>query len=531
MHGIPPDRVVLTGAQRFDDWFDRRPSTTLRGVQAQGRARPGAAVRALPLLVAVHRAGRGRASSAAGSPPSAPQLPRGRACSSARTRRTAPSGPTSTSATPNAVVWPRRRPAARCRRGARGVLRLARPQRLHRRHQHERPDRGRDRRQGGAHRRSTPHFAGTQEGTLHFRYLRWENGGLLHVAGDLERAPCTQLGRALQQGEDDARQVARLRRALHASVRARPARGAARRARDRGARPVRAAAGRAPRVGGHPRPPRRPLSRGADDDRRLVHARAARGAARLLTERSRSGARRPLGRGIVSLTPCTTDRSPGVRPPLDPRRRRAADRRGAGRRSAPPTDGVIVGPWLGEVGFEVLYWIPFLHWLFEQHGDPHRRGHRRLPRRRRALVRRPRRPLRRRLRRTSRPTTSAGRRSSSGRRPAASRSRSRCAPGTSRCSTPRSATTGATARSSTRSSSTASSATSGRRALPVRDFLDRAVHRPWRRARTTSRRALPEEYTAVRFYFRDSFPDTPGEPRARAQTSSRASPRGDRSSC
>jgi hypothetical protein len=28
----------------------------------------------------------------------------------------------------------------------------------------------------------------------------------------------------------------------------------------------------------------------------------------------------------------------------------------------------VVGPWVGEVGFEVLYWIPFLHWLFERHG-------------------------------------------------------------------------------------------------------------------------------------------------------------------
>jgi hypothetical protein len=32
---------------------------------------------------------------------------------------------------------------------------------------------------------------------------------------------------------------------------------------------------------------------------------------------------------------------------------------------------VVVGPWLGEVGFEVLYWIPFLRWLFAAHGiDP-----------------------------------------------------------------------------------------------------------------------------------------------------------------
>ncbi|HZQ64024.1 MAG TPA: hypothetical protein VFA66_02200 [Gaiellaceae bacterium] len=31
---------------------------------------------------------------------------------------------------------------------------------------------------------------------------------------------------------------------------------------------------------------------------------------------------------------------------------------------------VVVGPWLGEVGFEVLYWIPFLRWLLDRHGIP-----------------------------------------------------------------------------------------------------------------------------------------------------------------
>ena len=33
---------------------------------------------------------------------------------------------------------------------------------------------------------------------------------------------------------------------------------------------------------------------------------------------------------------------------------------------------VIAGPWTGEVGFEVLYWIPFLNWLVEQGLDPRR---------------------------------------------------------------------------------------------------------------------------------------------------------------
>src|SRR5262245_54769655 len=27
---------------------------------------------------------------------------------------------------------------------------------------------------------------------------------------------------------------------------------------------------------------------------------------------------------------------------------------------------IVAGPWLGEVGFEILYWIPFLRWLVDQ---------------------------------------------------------------------------------------------------------------------------------------------------------------------
>jgi len=33
---------------------------------------------------------------------------------------------------------------------------------------------------------------------------------------------------------------------------------------------------------------------------------------------------------------------------------------------------VIAGPWTGEVGFELMYWIPFLNWLVEQGLDPKR---------------------------------------------------------------------------------------------------------------------------------------------------------------
>jgi hypothetical protein len=34
-------------------------------------------------------------------------------------------------------------------------------------------------------------------------------------------------------------------------------------------------------------------------------------------------------------------------------------------RLAAGTDTILVGPWLGEVGFELLYWVPFLRWFAE----------------------------------------------------------------------------------------------------------------------------------------------------------------------
>jgi hypothetical protein len=46
-------------------------------------------------------------------------------------------------------------------------------------------------------------FAGTQEGTLHFQYLRAENGGVLHVAADLDEH-LAQLEQALRDPEADA---------------------------------------------------------------------------------------------------------------------------------------------------------------------------------------------------------------------------------------------------------------------------------------------------------------------------------------
>jgi hypothetical protein len=43
------------------------------------------------------------------------------------------------------------------------------------------------------------------------------------------------------------------------------------------------------------------------------------------------------------------------------------------RHVAAGTHPIIVGPWLSEVGYEVLYWVPFLRWFTDRYGvDPER---------------------------------------------------------------------------------------------------------------------------------------------------------------
>ncbi len=54
----------------------------------------------------------------------------------------------------------------------------------------------------------TPEFAGTQDGTLHFRYLRPENGGFLRVAGSIDEH-LVQLGAVLRDPETVRAETAR----------------------------------------------------------------------------------------------------------------------------------------------------------------------------------------------------------------------------------------------------------------------------------------------------------------------------------
>ena len=279
-----------------------------------------------------------------------------RACSSARIRRTAASGEASISpGSATRSIWPRRgRPAGR-RRGASRLLRLARTQRLHRRDQHERADRGGDRRQERAHRPRRRTSPARRPARFTSSTCAGRTAGCSASPRDLDEH-LGQLERALDAGPGATlEQVAALRRAVLPSARARPAGCAARRRRDRGARP---ASGRLPS-----RPHRaragssaaRPLPGRRHDDggpSNLVGGAALRRGERAAT-------------AVAAAAELSdADRPSGVRPSFDPRRGRAADRRD-GRRDRGRRRRCVVGPWLGEVGFEVLYWIPFLHWLFE----------------------------------------------------------------------------------------------------------------------------------------------------------------------
>jgi hypothetical protein len=173
-------------------------------------------------------------------------------------------------------------------------------------------------------------------------------------------------------------------------------------------------------------------------------------------------------------------------------------------------DRVVVGPWLGEVGFEVLYWIPFLHWLFERHGIT--------PEHATVVSRGGVEPwydglcgryvdvfdalTPEEFRRATLDLWAAtgGLQKQVGVRPWDEQ------------------VLDATLGEDWRGQALLHPQLLYRLfrnvwqgALPLRDFLDRAAHRPWRQPDDAELPgSLPEDFTTVRFYFRDSFADTPG---------------------
>lgn len=90
---------------------------------------------------------------------------------------------------------------------------------------------------------------------------------------------------------------------------------------------------------------------------------------------------RPLGAAeFRSHVPPSDSTSRSPQPPASPPRlsRRALNRLDAHlsgpraarqvRQAVRGNKRIVVGPWLSEVGFEVLYWLPFLAWVADRHG-------------------------------------------------------------------------------------------------------------------------------------------------------------------
>jgi hypothetical protein len=217
-----------------------------------------------------------------------------------------------------------------------------------------------------------PEYAGTQEGTLHFRYLLSANGGLLHMAATLDEHVAALAG-ALDRTEADDR---KLRAFVEGFVRPRGL--------DTPATPVLADAIEA--LAALPKPvPERPgvgllLVRAALYPVGTV-MKVVRYISRLARKRERQ--LRPLTvsdffmKRLVSI-PAQFFRwgpakrfarryiVPRVLPQMMtgdiPTQEMTAIPKILQRMSSSPRH-IVVGPWLSEVGFELLYWIPFLNWV------------------------------------------------------------------------------------------------------------------------------------------------------------------------
>ena len=200
LHGIPPERIRITGAPGRRPVVRVGPSRTPRGVLRRGRARPDAADRPLPVLVAVHRAERGRVRPALDRAPAgarAASSPRP-AISSGRTRTPLAAGSAPARGAPGARLAALRRVAARRQHGGTTSTRsTTRPPSSG----STRPRRSRARSSAGRCTRCSPtSSATTQEGTLHFRYLEADEFGLLARRAHVRRARAAAGGVAPRRG-------------------------------------------------------------------------------------------------------------------------------------------------------------------------------------------------------------------------------------------------------------------------------------------------------------------------------------------
>lgn len=210
-----------------------------------------------------------------------------------------------------------------------------------------------------------------QIGTLHWQYLRTVNGGMLNVAESLPEH-LQQLGALIRDPEPAA---ARDRAFVEAFVRPYGL--------DQAATPLfadaieRLAAGESPRavgaglLGVAGRPVLLPVIWLRKGRASFVYARKhGRRAIKRGLERARRGVRGGLKKLV--LKQLRTEAPRAVLPKPERVRVRAQrlfetveeveDTKEALTRMSRSGRPIIVGPWLTETGFELLYWIPFLHW-------------------------------------------------------------------------------------------------------------------------------------------------------------------------
>ena len=217
-----------------------------------------------------------------------------------------------------------------------------------------------------------PKYQGTQEGTLHFHYLLNEGGGLLTMAATLDDH-VAQLPRALDRSEADRQ---RLRTFIQAFVRPRGL--------DVAATPVLADA--ILELGAQPQPaPERPsmalvIVRGVLFPIGLA-MKAVRYVSRLTRKRERqmrpltfgSFVQKRFGATVANLFRWKPAKKfaqryivPRVLPEMMTGDQATAEMAAIPKilqRFSASGRPIIVGPWLSEVGFELLYWIPFLNWV------------------------------------------------------------------------------------------------------------------------------------------------------------------------
>jgi hypothetical protein len=210
LHGVPPGATIATGAAKFDEWFERRPQWTREELAARAGLAPGgpyALYVCSSSFIAPDEVGFVREWIARLRADERPALRELKVLVRPHPQNAAQWHDVDLSDLGNVSVWPRA--------GAQ-------------------PDSGDARAdffESLAHSSAVvgintsalleaailgksvlvplaPQFDGTQQGTLHFRYLLHGNGGFLHVASTFDDH-ADQLAGALEQGDDHAAQTRR----------------------------------------------------------------------------------------------------------------------------------------------------------------------------------------------------------------------------------------------------------------------------------------------------------------------------------